>query len=125
MIAEVVEVFADGLGGNLEAAHQIIDHHPADSAGEVEYLSLAMGQAGHDSTSGEEAHGAAIGLDRQRAALAHASPAPPAEKLTRRCPGPSAPPSARKVRAARHPGWQTERRRVRPRAHWRTTTLPS
>src|SRR5664279_1861437 len=51
-IAEIVEILADGLRRDLETAGEVFDHHPAESAGDIENLVLAMGQAGHDDTMG-------------------------------------------------------------------------
>jgi hypothetical protein len=51
-IAEIVEVLADGLRLDLEAPGQILHHHPAEGAGDVQDFGLAMGQAGHGAPRG-------------------------------------------------------------------------
>ena len=52
LVAEIVEVLADGLGRDLEAAHEIIDHDAAKGARVIEDFGLAMGKTGrHVSTS--------------------------------------------------------------------------
>ena len=52
VIAEIVQILADGLRRDLETPGQILHHHPAKGAGDVEDFRLAMGKAGHDGTSG-------------------------------------------------------------------------
>src|SRR5204862_7504558 len=47
LVAEVVEVLADGLRRNLETAREACHHHPAEGAGDVEDFGLAMRQSGH------------------------------------------------------------------------------
>src|SRR5664279_3773826 len=47
VIAEVVEILADGLRRDLETPGKILHHHPAKGAGDIEDLGLAVGQAGH------------------------------------------------------------------------------
>src|SRR5450432_1565506 len=47
VIAQVVEILADGLRRDLETPGQILHHHPAKGAGDIENLGLAVGQAGH------------------------------------------------------------------------------
>jgi len=51
MIDEIVEILADGLRRHLEAPGKVFHHHPAEGAGDVQDLGLAMAQAGHDGTS--------------------------------------------------------------------------
>ena len=53
LVAEVVEVLADGLCRHLKAPGKVIHRHPAEGAGEVEDFSLAMRQSGHGKTSGK------------------------------------------------------------------------
>ena len=50
LVAEVVEVLADGLRRNLETLGEVFHHHPAKGAGDVEDFSLAVGQSGHGGT---------------------------------------------------------------------------
>src|SRR5262249_17431896 len=54
LVAEVVEVFPDGLRRHLETAREVLHHHPAGGAGEVEDFGLAMRQSGHGDVSGKE-----------------------------------------------------------------------
>ena len=42
VIAEVVEILADGLRRNLETPGEILHHHPAKGAGDVQDFSLTM-----------------------------------------------------------------------------------
>ena len=50
LVAEVVEVLADGLGGHLEAPGEIVHHDPAERAGDVQNIRLTLGKPGHFST---------------------------------------------------------------------------
>ncbi len=43
VIAEIVEILADGLRRDLETAGEILHHHPAGGAGDVEDFGLAIG----------------------------------------------------------------------------------
>ena len=52
VIAEIVEILADGLRRDLEAPGEIFHHHPAQGAGDVEDFGLAVGQSGHGGTLG-------------------------------------------------------------------------
>ena len=47
LVAEVVEVLADGLRRHLETLGKVFHHHPAKGAGNVEDFGLAVGQSGH------------------------------------------------------------------------------
>ena len=47
LIAEIVQILADGLRRDLEPPRQILHHHPAEGAGEVEDFILAVGKASH------------------------------------------------------------------------------
>ena len=42
MIDKVVQILADGLRRHLEAAGEIVHRHPAEGAGDVQNLGLAM-----------------------------------------------------------------------------------
>jgi hypothetical protein len=55
VIAEIVEVLADGLRLDLETAGEIVHHHPTEGAGDIEDFGLAVGQAGHNSSSEQQA----------------------------------------------------------------------
>src|SRR5580700_10539122 len=52
LLAEIVQILADGLRRNLEAPRQIFHRHPARGAGDVEDFGLAVGQSGHGGTWG-------------------------------------------------------------------------
>ena len=54
LVAEIVEVLADGLRRNLETPGEVFHDHPAEGAGDVENFSLAVGQSGHGGTLGCE-----------------------------------------------------------------------
>src|SRR5437764_1489386 len=47
LVAEIVEVLADGLGRNFKALGEVFHHHPAKGAGDIENFGLAVGQSGH------------------------------------------------------------------------------
>jgi hypothetical protein len=67
VIAKVVQILANGLRRNLKTPGEIFHHHPAKGAGDVQDLGLAVGQASHDGTSGEDApYGAAVPASGQR-----------------------------------------------------------
>src|SRR5256885_5367365 len=51
LIAEIVEILADGSRRTLERPRQILHHPPAEGAGEVEDFILAVGKASHHGTS--------------------------------------------------------------------------
>ena len=43
LLAEIVEILADGLGRDLEAPREILHRHAAKGAGDVENFGLAVG----------------------------------------------------------------------------------
>ncbi len=47
LIAQVVQILADGLRRDLEPPGEVFHHHPAEGAGEVEDFVLAVAKAGH------------------------------------------------------------------------------
>ena len=47
LLAEVIEILADGLGRDLEPPRQILHHHPPRGAGEVQDFGLAVSEPGH------------------------------------------------------------------------------
>jgi hypothetical protein len=55
LVAEIVEILADGLRRNLETLREIFHHHPAEGAGDIENFSLAVGQTGHGAPFGKSA----------------------------------------------------------------------
>jgi hypothetical protein len=55
VIAQVVQILADGLRRNFKTPGEILHHHPAKGAGDIQDLGLAVGETGHDGTSGEDA----------------------------------------------------------------------
>jgi hypothetical protein len=52
MIAQVVQILANGLRRDLETLGEIFHHHPAKGAGDVQDLGLAVSKASHWKTSG-------------------------------------------------------------------------
>ena len=67
LLAEIVEVLADGLRRDLETAGKIFHHHPAGGAGDVEDFGLAVGQSGHGWHLGRTTpYGAAVRRSGQR-----------------------------------------------------------
>ncbi len=50
-----VQILADGLRRNFKTPGEILHHHPAKGAGDIQDLGLAVGETGHDGTSGEDA----------------------------------------------------------------------
>ena len=46
VIAEIVEILADGLGRDFETPGKILHHHPAMGAGDIEDLGLAVRKYG-------------------------------------------------------------------------------
>src|SRR4029079_2122621 len=71
LVAEIVEVLADGLRRNLETPGEVFHHHPAEGAGDVENFSLAVGQSGHGGTLRQIGpHGAADPWSGQRCSAA-------------------------------------------------------
>jgi hypothetical protein len=43
LIAQIVQILADSLRRNLETPGQILHHHPAKGAGDIENFGLTMG----------------------------------------------------------------------------------
>src|SRR5260370_30700754 len=67
MIAQIVQIVADGLRRDLETPGEVFHHHPAKGAGDIEDFRLAVSKASHDGTSGKNApHGAAVPASGQR-----------------------------------------------------------
>ena len=60
LLAEIVEVLADGLRRHLEAAGEIFHQHPARGAGEIEDFGLAMRESGHGGVIPERRQGSAF-----------------------------------------------------------------
>jgi hypothetical protein len=54
VIAQIVQILADGLRRDLETPGKIFHHHPAKGAGDIENLGLAVSKAGHIRTSGKK-----------------------------------------------------------------------
>jgi hypothetical protein len=50
VIAEIIQILADGLRRDLEAPREIFHHHPAKRAGDVEDFILAIGKTSHGGT---------------------------------------------------------------------------
>src|SRR5258707_633657 len=48
MIAEIIEILADGLRRDFETPGKILHHHPALGAGDIEDLGLAVRKNGHN-----------------------------------------------------------------------------
>jgi hypothetical protein len=67
MVAQIIQILADGLRRDLETPGEILHHHPAEGAGDIEDFRLAVSKAGHDGTSDKNApHGAAVPASGQR-----------------------------------------------------------
>ncbi len=52
VIAQIVKILADGLRRDLETPRQILHHHPAKGAGDIEDFRLAVSETCHDGTPG-------------------------------------------------------------------------
>ena len=48
VLAEIVQILADGLRGHFEAAGEVFNYDPARGTGDVEDFGFAMGQSGHE-----------------------------------------------------------------------------
>ncbi len=61
VIAQIVQILANGLRRDLKTPGKILHHYPAEGAGDIEDLGLAMSKAGHICTSDKNVpYGAAV-----------------------------------------------------------------
>jgi hypothetical protein len=51
MIAQIVQILANGLRRDLETSGEIFHHHPSEGTSDIENFRLAVSKAGHICTS--------------------------------------------------------------------------
>ena len=73
LVAEVVEILADGLRRHVERRVEVVDHHPALRPGDIQDFRLTMGQSGHDAPRLKCGHGATASRESVNATSAAAS----------------------------------------------------
>jgi hypothetical protein len=67
MIAQIVQILANGLRRDLETPGEIFHHHPAKGTSDIENFRLAVSKAGHICTSDKNAlYRAAVPASGQR-----------------------------------------------------------
>src|SRR6267378_3732724 len=67
MIAQIVQILANGLCRDLETPGEIFHHHPSEGTSDIENFRLAVSKAGHICTSDKNApYGAAVPASGQR-----------------------------------------------------------